>query len=112
MFKNNFIKLCIEKGVAPTAVCQQIGLSNAAFSSWTDDSVPRRTTLIKIADYFQVPLESLLDDGPNEQQKESSSLTDERVKIAMEHINGLSKEELDVLIPLLEQMKKAKKGTD
>lgn len=72
MFKNNFIKLCVEKGVAPTAVCQQIGLSNAAFSSWTDDSVPRRTTLIKIADYFQVPLESLLSDGPNEEQKETA----------------------------------------
>ena len=112
MFWNNFISLCNARNVSPNNVCAQLGFSSAVATKWKNGAAPRDTTLQKIADYFQVPLESLLDDGPNEQQKESSSLTDERVKIAMEHINGLSKEELDVLIPLLEQMKKAKKGTD
>lgn len=111
MFKKNFVRLCNTKGVPPTTVCIELGLNKATFSNWTEKSVPHARTLEKIADYFGVTVEYLLRDDDSE-QKESSSLTDERVKIAMEHINGLSKEELDVLIPLLEQMKKAKKGTD
>lgn len=60
MFKQNFIKICAERGVAPTSVLRQIGLSNAAFSCWTDESVPRQTTLKKIADYFGITVEELL----------------------------------------------------
>lgn len=60
MFKNNFIKLCNSKNVPPTVVCQCIGLSNAAFSKWDDNSVPRKATLFKIAEYFGVTVESLL----------------------------------------------------
>ena len=52
MFKEIFIRLCNEKGVAPTVVCKSVGLSDAAFSKWTDQSVPRRATLMRIADYF------------------------------------------------------------
>ena len=52
MFKEIFIRLCNEKGVAPTVVCKSVGLSDAAFSKWTDESVPRRATLMRIADYF------------------------------------------------------------
>lgn len=60
MFKEIFIRLCNEKGVAPTVVCKSIGLSDAAFSKWTDESVPRRATLMRIADYFQVSTTYLL----------------------------------------------------
>lgn len=60
MFKQNFIKLCKEKHVSPSAVCISCGLSNATFTSWTDDSVPRPATLQKIADYFGVTPEDLL----------------------------------------------------
>lgn len=62
MFKQNFINICIERNVAPTTVLRQIGLSNATFSCWTDDSVPRKTTLTKIADYFGITPEELLRD--------------------------------------------------
>ncbi|MBE6598738.1 MAG: LexA family transcriptional regulator [Ruminococcaceae bacterium] len=60
MFKENFIKLCNARGVSPTTVCRIIGLSNAAFSKWEDDSVPRRATLMKFADYFGVSVDYLL----------------------------------------------------
>jgi transcriptional regulator with XRE-family HTH domain len=62
MFKQNFIKLCIERDVAPTTVLRRIGLSNATFSCWTDESVPRQTTLQRIADYFGITVEDLLRD--------------------------------------------------
>ena len=60
MFKKIFIKLCNERGVAPTTVCNDIGLSAATFSCWTDESVPRKTTLYKLADYFNVTVDYLL----------------------------------------------------
>ena len=65
MFKRNFINICAERGVAPTAVLKQIGLSNATFTCWTEESIPRQTTLKKIADYFGITPEDLLR-GPAE----------------------------------------------
>ncbi len=60
MFKEIFIKLCVERNVNPTVVCTQIGISKSNFSEWTDKTVPRKTTLQKIADYFGVTVDYLL----------------------------------------------------
>lgn len=60
MFKQNFIRLCNQKGVAPTVVCTSVGLSDAVFSKWTDESIPRKATLQRIADYFGVTTDYLL----------------------------------------------------
>lgn len=65
MFKENFIKLCNKAGKTPTAVCAEIGLSNAAYSKWDEKSVPHRATLLKIADYFGVPADTLLEGEGN-----------------------------------------------
>lgn len=62
MFKQNFINICIERDVAPTTVLRDIGIAHATFSCWTDDSVPRQTTLVKIADYFGITPDDLLRD--------------------------------------------------
>lgn len=66
MFKKIFIDLCNRKGIAPTVACKEVGLSNATFSCWTDESVPRRATLQRIASYFDVSVDYLL--GKNEQR--------------------------------------------
>lgn len=63
MFKENFVRLCQSIGKSPNAVCREVGLSTAAYSEWREDTVPRRTTLIRIADYFGVPVESLTADS-------------------------------------------------
>ena len=70
MFKKNFINLCNKKGVSPSAVCRHVGLSNAAYSCWTDESVPRKATLMRIADYFDVSVDYLL----GNQDKSTGSL--------------------------------------
>ena len=59
-FKENFTRLCNQKRESPTTVCKKLGLSNAAYSCWTDESIPRKSTLIKIADYFGVSVDFLL----------------------------------------------------
>ena len=60
MFKENFVKICAEKGVSPTAVCVSIGLSSSVFSQWSDSTVPRRTTLIKLSEALGVSVDYLL----------------------------------------------------
>ena len=70
MFKDNFIRLCNQKDVAPTAVCIAVGLSDAAFSKWTEESIPRKATLMRIADYFGVSVDYLL--GKEEQTKQNT----------------------------------------
>ena len=60
MFKEKFIRLCNERGEPPTVVCQKVGVTSSAFSKWTDESVPRKATLARIADYFGVSVSYLL----------------------------------------------------
>lgn len=76
MFKENFIRICADRGVAPSAVCKAIGLSNAAYSQWTNETIPRKTTLLKIADYFGVSVDTLLaenESGADEITTESNN---------------------------------------
>ena len=63
MFKKRFIELCEERGVTPTSVCKSIGLSNSAFSAWSDTSLPRNSTVKKIADHFGVTPEYFTSDS-------------------------------------------------
>ncbi len=68
MFKENFIKLCNAINKAPTAVCLELGIAKSTFSLWTEETVPRKATLYKIADYFGVSVDYLLngDSKPEE----------------------------------------------
>lgn len=52
MFWEKFVSLCAEKGVSPNSVCAELGLSNATATKWKNGSIPRNTTLKKVADYF------------------------------------------------------------
>ena len=61
MFKEKFIKLCADRGESPSSVCKKIGITSAAFSQWTDQTVPRITTQIKAADYFGVDVDYFKD---------------------------------------------------
>lgn len=76
MFKKNFIKLCNQNNVAPTVVCKAIGLTGTAYSKWDDDSVPRKATLFKIADYFGVSVDSLLADEPTIPERPGAELAE------------------------------------
>lgn len=60
MFKQNFIRLCNQKGESPSYVCRQVGITPATYSLWTDRSVPRKATLTRIADYFGVTVDDLI----------------------------------------------------
>lgn len=54
MFYKKFIELCNSRGVTPSYVGLQVGVSKSAVSGWKNGSSPRDTQLKKIADYFGV----------------------------------------------------------
>ena len=60
MFYERFIGLCEKKGVKPSAVAREIGLSNAAPTYWKNGSIPKASTIQAIAGYFGVSVEFLL----------------------------------------------------
>ena len=80
-FKENFTRLCIQNNEAPTNVCVKLGYSNATYSQWTDETVPRKSTLIKIADYFGITVDDLL--AQPAETKKSPSVSDEDIKFAL-----------------------------
>ena len=57
MFWEKLIFLCEKNNVSPNTVCSKLGLSSAIATRWKNGSIPRDTTLLKIADYFGVSVE-------------------------------------------------------
>ena len=62
MFKKNFENLCVKRGESPSAVARKIGISASAYSQWTDDTVPRKATQQKAAEYLGVTVDDLFAD--------------------------------------------------
>lgn len=76
MFWDNFVELCIKKGQSPNSVCDALGYSTAVATKWKRGSIPRDTTVRKIADYFGVSVEMLLSDE-KEKPTDNGELDDE-----------------------------------
>lgn len=60
MFYDNFLALCKQKNVAPSAVMRAIGLNKSSATYWKKGSIPSSDTLQKLADYFSVTVDFLL----------------------------------------------------
>lgn len=69
MFWDNFIYYCNLKNVKPNAVTKAIGMNNSATTDWKNGSIPRDTTMRKIADYFGIPVTCLTNDNLRETVK-------------------------------------------
>lgn len=59
-FWSQLVKLCVQKGKSPNAVAKELSLSSGSVTSWKKGRVPHHSTLLKIADYFGVSVDSLL----------------------------------------------------
>lgn len=57
MFYEKFLKLCVERNLSPSAAAQEAGFSNAAATDWKNGAKPRKQNMMKLANYFGVPVE-------------------------------------------------------
>lgn len=60
MFYEIVNNLCKEHKTTITRMAEEIGLSNAAPTSWRKGAIPKLTTLEKISKYFDVSVDYLL----------------------------------------------------
>lgn len=60
VFYDNFIRLCAQRSVTPSAVMRAIGLNKSSATYWKKGSAPSSDTLQKLADYFGVTVDDLL----------------------------------------------------
>ena len=65
MFYDKYKELCAKKGISPFAAARDLGISSRTQGNWKKGSSPRFETLMKIAEYFRVPV-SYFDDDDDE----------------------------------------------
>lgn len=59
VFYTNFVKLCNQKGVSPSAAAEEMGFQRSVVTRWSKGVAPRAATVAKVADYFEVAPEEL-----------------------------------------------------
>lgn len=110
MFWEAYYSLCLKIKKSPNAVAKEMGCSSGAVTSWKQGKVPHHKTLLKIAGYFDVSVDSLL----GETKKASGTswrgveMSEERVKV-MDMIASLSDEDAVKIEKVLEAILGAEK---
>lgn len=87
MFWDNFMRLCNQAGKYPNTVAAEVGVkSTGTVTGWKNGANPRQTVLLKLADYFGVTVDYLL----NAEKENPTSVT-------ADGVDELDKEALDIM---------------
>ena len=60
-FYQKLVYLCVKRGMTINKLTDELGLSNAAATKWRKGSTPHYNSMKKIADFFGVDVEYLVD---------------------------------------------------
>ncbi len=104
MFFDNFDRYCKQLGKTNSEVTKAIGLDPSSCTGWRNGSVPRNSTLKKLADYFGITVEELM--GAKKEPAGTGELDDVKKQV-VELMDDMSQEEIDAFLTLLKS--KAKK---
>lgn len=75
IFYKNYLRLCNSVKKAPSKVALELGLTKSAVSRWKTGGEPTDATLQKIADYFGVPISTLIEETGEKKQKNPASVS-------------------------------------
>lgn len=81
MFFDKFSALCQKMGVSKSKAAESIGLNRTVVIKWKNGSVPSGATITKLAEYFGVSADYLLDNSnlsPETQKTPALNKKDER----------------------------------
>lgn len=81
MFYDNLLELCRRNSLVPSVVAKDLGFSSSMPTAWKRGTVPKADTIKKIAEYFHVTTDELLNDLPT--QPESKLHSEKGVKVAV-----------------------------
>ncbi len=85
MFFNRLKALCIERNISVYRACTDIGLNRSAVAKWKAGGKPNGTTAAKLADYFGVTTDYLLEqtDEKTPAGAGKREVSDEDIKFAL-----------------------------
>ena len=86
MFWTNFSTLCADKNLSPNAVAMELKIPSGSITAWRNGATPRTKSLTKIANYFGVTVDYLL----NAEKENPTSVT-------ADGVDELDKEALDIM---------------
>ena len=104
MFYSYFDELCKQKGVSVNKACKEMGVTRSVAAKWKNTNTsPRLDTLVKISDYFNVSIDTLLEHSGkkiSENEKTATQMDDGRESIKAELMDYLDKLPFDDLVRL------------
>lgn len=86
MFWTNFSTLCADKNLSPNAVATELKIPSGSITAWRNGATPRTKSLTKIANYFGVTVDYLL----NAEKENPTS-------VAADGVDKLDKEALNIM---------------
>lgn len=104
-FYQRYIELCNGMGKSPSAVAIEIGLSKTAVHKWKNGGLPTDSTAVKVASYFNVSVDSMMDFEKKKEQPTESELSIKK-KEFIKKIEGMSDAQLDRLEQILALVEK------
>lgn len=103
MFYNNYVRLCNSIKKTPSAVALEIGIAKPTVSRWKSGSKPNHATIVKVADYFDVPVSELAEEQ-KETPPEKPGVADPNKQALFDVIDRMSAAELVLLLERAERI--------
>lgn len=103
MFYINYLKMCNSVNKTPSAVALDIGLEKSSVTRWKKGATPTDATVQRVAEYFGVTTDYLLDtekektpatisdDGLTDKERELISILKQLPEEALDSIENLAK---------------------
>lgn len=108
MFYSNYVKLCSKLNKSPSAVGEELGFTRASVTGWGNGATPRKSSLIKIADYFGVTVTELIS-GVGEQEKAPATEGegyDDKITRLYTQLPKLSDRQREMILGIVDEMLK------
>lgn len=84
MFYNNFLFLCNKIGKSPSSVAEELGFSRASVNGWKSGKIPRDSSKLKIAHYFDISVNELMNETDiKKAPSEDEAVSDELIQFAL-----------------------------
>ncbi len=85
MFYDNFVRKSQALGKSASSVAEAMGYHRSELTRWKNGTTPRRSTLIKIADFFGCTIDELIAENSAQNKKSAPSVSDEALKVAKQY---------------------------
>lgn len=108
MFYSNYVKLCSKINKSPSAVGEELGFTRASVTGWGNGATQRKSSLIKIADYFGVTVTELMS-GVGEQKEAPAAKGegyDDKITRLYTQLPKLSDRQREMILGIVDEMLK------